>query len=259
MKPARPPYELEFFVTSFPERRLAEWYQWEFLRRNPEYRADYKRFVDTHGKWLGRKGYWNDLSRSLKWTKADEKYYFSKIVPDIVLLCAKWRISDVDPPERRYAKNGGGRFRPDRPSRPATGLEPELIWDYPLMKELIGLGFTGRGGSARRKGHLLLIEFDLKWPLKDQVDYTKRILKRALDNYNFMSQKHRKRIPTGRRRFDDYDIHLKAWDLNERGKSAAQIARKLFPLDHGDSALQKVRDHVDAARRLICGRYTEIR
>jgi hypothetical protein len=204
--------------------------------------------VDTHGKWLGRKGYWNDLSRSLKWTKADEKYYFSKIAPDIVLLCAKWQISDVDPPERRYAKKGGGRFRPDRPFRPATGLAPELLWDFPLMKELMGLGFTGRGGSARRKGHLLLIEFDLKWPLKDQLDFAKRILKRALDNYNLRLQERGKRKPTGRRRFDDYDAHLKAWDLSQRGKSHAQIAQKLFPLDHGDSALQKVRDHVDAAQ-----------
>ncbi len=50
-----PEVRLEFLYTSFPERHQAEWYRWEFLRRNPNYRLDYERLIGAHGAWLARK------------------------------------------------------------------------------------------------------------------------------------------------------------------------------------------------------------
>jgi hypothetical protein len=63
MKPARPKYDLEFFVATFPEQNLVRWYKWEFLRRNFEYRIDYSKFEKDHGKWFSRKGYWYDFAK----------------------------------------------------------------------------------------------------------------------------------------------------------------------------------------------------
>lgn len=280
MKQARPRYDLEFFYTSFPQRDLVRWYQWEFLRRNSDYAKDYGYFENAHGKWLGRKGYWYDLSRRPKWSKADERFFYTKIAPDVVRLCVKWRVVDLYPPHCRFPKINKGstsrlprnvkqylrsfktlkrHYPPNKPMSPPTGTAPELNWDFPLVEELFGMGFTGNGGSARRFGHLVLLEFDLKWPMKDQLDFAKRVLKRANDNYRFGLQQHGGRFPGGRRRFEDYDSHLKVWDLTNRGRTAAQIAKAVFPLDHSDSVLQKVRDHLSAARRLIESHYTEIR
>jgi hypothetical protein len=259
MKPARPEYALEFFYTSFPQRDLVEWYKWEFLRRNPEYRADYKKFEQDHGAWLRRNGYWYDLSKRPHWTRSDEKHFYTRIAPTIVRLCIKWHVGDLHPPQRRFPKDSTGRFVAERPSGPATGFPPELNWDRPLMIKLFESGFTGTGGNARRYGHLMVVEFDLKWPMKDQLDFAKRVLIRAQENYKTGLQERGEHFPIGRRRFRDYDTHLKAWDLKQRDKSVAEIARTLFPTDHVDSVLQKVRDHLKAAQQLISGRYTEIR
>jgi hypothetical protein len=170
----------------------------------------------------------------------------------------KWRISDLHPPRWRFPKGRSRRFAPQGQSQPATDSAPELNWDFGLTDEMQEMRFTGSGGSAKRFGHLFLVEFDLKWPMKDRLDFAKRVLKRARDNYKSGITERGGRVPKGRRRFEDYDAHLKVWDLHRRSESPAQIANELFPRHHGDSVLQKVRDHLDAAQRLISGHYTEI-
>jgi len=259
MKPARPRYDLEFFYTSFPHRDLVRWYQWEFLRRNPKYCAEYEKFNDKHKAWLKRKRYWYDLAKRPRWTNADEKHFRTKIAPEIVRLCMKWHVVDLHPPQWRFPKHGPRRYKLERSSEPATGDEPELNWDFRLRDELMELGFTGDGGNARRYGHLLLVEFDLHWPMKDQVDFARRVLARAQENFKFGLMKRGGHFPAGRRRFEDYDAHLRVWDLYQKRKSVSEIAKILSEKGPGDYSLQRVRDHLNAARRLILGHYTEIR
>jgi hypothetical protein len=259
MKPTRPKYDLEFLYTSFPQRHRAEWYRWEFLRRNSNYRLEYDRFLKAHGAWLARKGYWYDLNKRSHWTSSDEKYFYTKIAPVIVRLCVKWEIGDLHPPDWRFASEREWEFREDRPSGPATGFPPELNWDHRLIKELFEMGFTGSGGNARRYGHLVILEFDLRWPMRDLLDFAKRVLPRAQENYKGGLKRQGGRYPTGRRRFEDYDIHLKVWDLKQKRKSATEIAKAIFSKDTQESALHKVRDHLKSAKRLIGGHYREIR
>jgi len=259
MKPTRPKYVLEFFYTSFPERDKAEWYKWEFLRRNKQYRADYKKFEDSFGAWLRRKGYWYEYNKRPKWSPSDEKYFYTAIAPVIVRLCVKWGVGDLHPPQRKFKKIRQGEFREDRPSGPATGFRPELNWDFRLIKELWGMGFTGTGGNARRYGHLVLLEFDLIWPKRDLLHFAKRVLVRAQENYRDELREQGMRFPMGRHRFEDYDTHLRIWDLEHSGKTVKEISRMVFPSDHADSVLQKVRDHLKSAKRFISGSYKEIR
>jgi|SRR5215469_1661434 len=259
MKPTRPKYELEFLYTSFPERDKVRWYKWEFLRRNEKYRADYKKFEDSFGAWLRRKGYWYDYNERPKWSRSDEKYFYTVIAPVIVHLCSKWGVGDLHPPHRRFKKIHQWEFREDRPSGPATGFPPELNWDFPLIMELRGMGFTGTGGNARRYGHLVVLEFDLKWPMRDLLDFARRVLTRAQNNYKQGLQEQGGRFPIGRRRFEDYDTHLRVWDLKQRGRTVKEISRTVFPHDHTESVLQKVQDHLKSAKRLIWGAYKEIR
>jgi hypothetical protein len=98
--------------------------------------------------------------------------------------------------------------------------------------------------------------------MKDMIDYAKRALAFALNTY--FDELEELDIPRtkSRRRFVDYDRHLKVWDLKQKGKSVPEIASIVFPTevhDVGRSAvLQKVRDHIAAARKLISAQYKEI-
>jgi hypothetical protein len=261
MKQPRPRYQLEFLYTSFPNRHRAEWFKWEFLRRNSEYRDDYKKFVDAHGAWLRAKGYWYDLSMRPNWTVSNEKYFYRNIAPEIVRLCVKWSVGDLHPPGWRFSKERQqGMFRLERPSGSATGFPPELNWDHALQLELLGMGFTGTGGNARRYGHLVLVEFDLQWPMKDLVDFARRVLVRAQENYKDRLQEQGYDFPAGRRRFEDYRTHLKVWDLKHRkSKQEREIAGIVFGKYPPDFGRRLVRDHLKAAERLISGGYKEIR
>jgi hypothetical protein len=251
---------LELLYTSFPERDQVNWYKWEFLRRNSEYRADYRLFYKRHELWLKRKGYWYDYTKRGLWKEVDERYFYSKIAPDIVALCQKWFVGDIYPPHLRFKKEPDWDFNMARPKLPATGFFPEFKWDYAFQKNLMGLGFTGEGGMARRFGHLVLLECDLNWPMRDLLDFAKRVLVRAQENYTegFREQQG-EHFPKSRRRFEDYKTHLRVWDLKQKGKSVQEIAQIVFSQFHSDSVLQKVRDHLKSAERLIAGHYKEIR
>jgi len=261
MKLAHPRYTLEFLYTSFPELDKVEWYKWEFLRRNPEYRADYKKFAEAHGKWLSKKGYWYDLDKRPNWEPSDEKYFYQKIAPEIVHLCQKWQIGDLHPPHWRFKKKRNWEvFKAERPSGPATGFPLETNWNHRLIVDLMEMGFTGTGRNARRYGHLVLVEFDLKWPIKDLSDFAKRVLIRAQSNYKAELEEQGFHFPIGRRRFDEYSTHLRVWDLRKgQHKKLAEIAEIVFPNQSKELGLRMVRDHLKAAEKLVMGRYKEIR
>lgn len=54
------------------------------------------------------------------------------------------------------------------------------------MRDLIEMGFTGSGGNARRCGHLVLVEFDLKWPIKDHLESAKKLIEGHYKDVHFL-------------------------------------------------------------------------
>ncbi len=252
-------YRTEFIYTSHPVPKEVAWYKWEFLRRNPEYRADYEKFTKKFGSWFSRRGYWYDSDRrEAKWTKSDEDYFYAKIAPAIAQLCHKWQISNLFPPDWRFSRKRETRTVGTRELAPPTGIAPELNWDFGYMMQLLEMGFTGTADSACRYRNLVRVEFDLNRPMKDLVWYAKYVLTRALANYRAELQELRLTPPSGRRRLEDYATHLRVWDLKQKGKSVTEIATSEFSVERRDTALQKVRDHLKAAQRLISGGYSEI-
>jgi hypothetical protein len=257
MKQSPPKYRTGFIYTSYPGPHKVAWYKWEFLRRNPEYHADYNKFLDTFGPWFEKRCYWYDEeTRAATWTKADEDYFYAKIFPTISRLCHKWRIGNLFPPDWRFnRKTGLRRVAGDREMFPPTSIAPELNWDLHHMSDLIEMGFTGTADSAHQYGNLVRIEFNLNWPMKDLVKYAKYVLGRAMENYKDELKEAGLKIPKSRRRFEDYDLHLTVWDLREKGKSPTEIVG-LVPGVHN---IQNVQDHLKAARNMISGGYSEIR
>jgi hypothetical protein len=259
LRPSRPNFGIEFIYTEHPVPHQVAWYKWEFLRRNREYRADYKQFIDTFGSWFRRRGFWYEYDRRQeKWSKVDEDYFYENIAPAIARLCKRWEIGNLFPPEWRFHKKRGTRKIGSRELDPPTGIAPELNWDFNVMNELMEMGFTGTADSARRYQNLVLVEFDLNRPMKDLMWYAKYVLTRAVENYRTERAKLGLTAPSGRRRLEDYAVHLAVWDLKQRGKSVSDIAALKFSVETPNTAVQKVRDHLKAAERLISGGYTEI-
>ena len=260
MKRAIPPFQpITVHLRTNPLRHHAAWYRWEFLRRNPDYQHDYDNFMLRFSAFFQKNGLWKGDARTFRWTQKDEDYFYSEIKPVLGRLCKKWQVVDLDPPKWKFRKSDGKRrFERDTLYLPTarSGFSVER------MQRLFPWGFTGQGGSARRLGKYLVVELDLTWPMKDMIDYAKRAISFARKMH--VEELEELGIPRtkSRRRFVDYDRHLKVWDLMQKGKSIPEIATIVFPTEvHnlGKSAvLQKVRDHIAAARKLIGGQYKEI-
>lgn len=243
-----------------PARNETDWYMWEFLRRNSQYHADFRRFIETYGGWFKKKGYWFDYRRRIaNWSNSDEDYFYDKIAQVILRLCRKWHIGNLLPPDWNFDKKTGIHKLAGHEIGLPTGIAPEMNWDLRFLGTLMDMGFTSNVTSATRHANIVRAEFDLNWPMKDLVRHAKRTLAYAQENYFNELTKRGVRLPQGRRRVQDYETHLRVWDLRQAGKRPAEIARVVFPSDSPAYALRKVRDHLKAANKLIQGHYKEIR
>jgi hypothetical protein len=95
--------------------------------------------------------------------------------------------------------------------------------------------------------------------MKEVLRHAKETLRVSQRAYREQMKKEGVKLPKARRRFDDYDVHLEVWDLKQEGKSNPAIAKQVFRDCTTESALNRVRDHLKAAKKLIFGHYREIR
>jgi hypothetical protein len=251
-----------FFVT-YGAQYKAALYRWEFLRRNPQYRADYNEFMRRFGAWLKGKGRrWPPSEFDLReyWTKSQQRYFRTKIEPVLTPLCLKWQISDLFSPDFGLEEDrqiddsdGQGEGAQFPPNRFSSSNEGDVL----STGELKRMGFLSMG-NTRLYQNLLLIQVDLNSPMKDLLHHTRKILKYGQENYRTQMAARGLKLPTRRRRFEDYVFHLRIWDLKKEGKRNAEIARLVFPNLSVQSALYNVRDHLKAANKLISGHYREI-
>jgi hypothetical protein len=253
MKPAPSVSPVFTMLVSHPKGDLfdAALYRWEFLRRNPQYRSDYNAFMSRFGAWLERRGRWPHDEPYRVYTKSEQEYFRTKIEPVLIELCRKWQVSDLFPPdfglEEMKANDEGAWFPPARISRSS-----------PSTRELKKMGFLGMGTITRQYENYLLIQVDLDSPMNDVLEQTRHILRLARKHYKREMEAKGLGLPKSRRRFEDYVLHLRVWDLKKEGKRNTEIARLIFPKLPVHSALSKVRDHLKAANKLISGHYREI-
>ena len=65
-------------------------YKWEFLRRNVEYRKDYKEFLREFKPWLARHGYWFDETTE-PWGAENLRFFATVIAPKARQLASAGR------------------------------------------------------------------------------------------------------------------------------------------------------------------------
>ena len=263
MRPAPSRGFVATFFFTYGAQSKAALYRWEFLRRNPQYRADYNEFMHRFGAWLNGKGRrWppSEFDHREIWTKSQQRYFRTKIEPVLTPLCLKWQISDLFPPDfgleedRQIDESDGqGEGAQFPPNRFSSFIEGHV----PSTGELKRMGFLSMG-NTRQCENLLLMQVDLNSPMKDLLHHTRKILKYGQEQYRREMDARGLKLPRRRRRFEDYVLHLRIWDLKKEGKRNAEIARLVFPKLSVQAALYKVRDHLKAANKLISSHYREI-
>jgi len=251
--PARGPVQIG---SSYTAQQEVAWYRWEFVRRNPKFCADYNEFVGSFGAWLKLKGAWGSFGTpGANWSKSDKKYFRTQIEPVLDELCRKWRVFDLYPPaldmEEVFEGHHRELFLP-------TWLPADERENSRSIRDIKDMGFMGKGRMTKMYENLLLMQFDLNSPMKDLLEHAESTLRHARRSYKEEMGKQGVRLQTGRRRFEDYDLHLEVWDLKQQGKPNTEIATLVFPKYSSESALSRVRDHLKAANKLISGRYREI-
>src|SRR5260370_33460912 len=109
----RPPSRGPVLIaSSYTAEQEVAWYRWEFVRRNSKFCADYNEFVGSFGAWLKRKGPWGAWGTpGANWSKADKKYFRTRIEPVLDELWRKWQVFDLYPPALDMEEGFEGQHR----------------------------------------------------------------------------------------------------------------------------------------------------
>ena len=273
------------------EHHEVRWYQWEFLRRNPEYQRDYESFIKKFAPWFRRKGFWYD--RTVTYSAEDWKCFTQKIGPLARRISKKWQIVAPFPPRWTFDKRTGVHYyKPYRRARLGekalqklnrkgyelrlckylpTGYSPEeaeSLWTFPnykkgdLPKEAEREIRRIRKRSMTEEGRYRYpgIQFDMARSSRELLRQARNAIKVNKAKYTHFvdaSKKASTTSPKRRRRLDMYDAYLEVWDLKQQRHSFRQIARRASEGQY--YSLQTVKDHYKAARKLIRGGYKELR
>jgi hypothetical protein len=261
------------------EHQQIRWYQWEFLRRNPDYRKDHEEFMATFGPWFEERGFWYELQRgSAKYTDHDKLFYYNRVWPALEKLCGKWCISDPFPPDWKFDGFGYYAYAFRRRVSLPTGFSSEdaaFIWHTDPVEFVGGKRhgpFTERfrlQNRPRKKDkpgvpdpRFLVVRVDVTGADNELVARLMsevRVRRDQLLRAKSMSTK-----KATRRRLDQYSDYISVWDSRQSGKSFPEVARELFPKLYRryparkNPIEQRVRDYFRRATALISGGYKEL-
>ena len=230
------------------DHTLAMWYRWEFLRRNAKYAAEVETFESSMLEWRLRNV---DLHKQIyAKTDADWKVFCDSIAPEMKRISMAWKVTHPTSPTWSFSKTF------------------EILITSDRNLKLLPLPFDGSEDAWR------LWDIEYEPPAESEEEWDRRFLRDTAETCDAESES-----PTtldledldeprkGRRRFADFDVQLKAWDLRKDGRSVREIAKLMYPnefeaykkIPSSDNLLfKRVRDHINRAQRRIDGGYREI-
>lgn len=212
-------------------------YQWEFLRRNPEYFRDYEAFMAEFGTWLRQKGFWYD--RGISYQDQDRKFFWEAIIPRVREICLKWQVYDLYPPDWTFDSLGRPQCEPRPRAYLPTGPTSQVkaCWDLLDTTE-------SSHEKARRELHairsrrvaedsyrFLKLELDVTQPMGDLLRQVQRAIQHHRRNHEDGLEKLKDDQPQ-RRRLDKYAEYLEVWDLRGQGLTFEQIAQRVYPVEY---------------------------
>jgi len=239
---------------------LVAWYKWEFLRRNPEYRKDYKALVEGFEVWFRKHGYWYD--QTVTWNRKEFQSFTKLIAPRIKAICERWQIREPLPPSwsGSHYYTSSGNFVPTDCSKEEAGqgwVFPEFLWSDAELQRRLPESTAFRYGPE--PDYDLTLRFDLRRPLDSLLREATDQIKSRKWKYNRKHTQPTEIAPAVRRRLDCYGTYLKVWDLKTGGEKFDSIGAVLFPGEPRATALQRAKDSFGRAQELIHGGYKELR
>jgi hypothetical protein len=240
--------------------RLTQW-AWEFLRRNPDYRSDWRRYAESCA--VLRAKHRSKLD-------ADQEPTAFAFDHDDPLGCV------YEPPREDGESEGGWLRRVGSGSSSPLGSWLCKKWGIggagglpePTAIRFPGLWAASAGlvrmvasrpeGSAVGTSTVATIEFDLSRPLEPQFAAAKRLLTRR---QTYLRQRGVVGTSTAARAQSGvvYRRYLRALDAVETGAKLTHIAQVLFPTDPDPEARRdKARATIRAAKQLRDGGYRRL-
>lgn len=210
------------YVLDLNNQQLA----WEFLRRCPEYRAD---FDAWYAEWL-------ELMQSGRGDSYTDWYPVQKRME---ALCDKWSL---------WAVHGLGV--------PTSAIPPEFC-DTQTLRGPVPVAFSFEGVKADSSPRMdeyvpsVTIRFHLDQPIKKQIFLAEKILlKLAKKNKITLPKAVRENKHPPRNNLPRY---IQLLDAKLDNRTISEIAKLLY----GDTkaAYDNARDHIGAAQRLACSGY----
>jgi len=207
-------------------------YKWEFLRRNPEYREDYKAFSELCGR-----NNWDPKSGSARYETFEKN-------PDRQIR-RKHGIAFLEDPDRDIPMDNveENPFWPliedrglKRPTWPSI-LKPHYPKGEPVIKIFINQ-FKGKIAAP------LALVIDLTYPKSEIMARVKNLIDEAIEERKIRGLL----IHKGRKHFDLYDQYLKIWDLREKGLTYKEIAAKVYPDEPLDYEIEANYDEFDTEK-----------
>src|SRR6185437_15263876 len=173
----------EPLTLKMPDFLLVHWYQWEFLRRNPEYQRDYGKLATKFSNWFRKNGFWYERNKA--WTKRKQDFFYRRICQHLNQICLKWQITDPFPPNWSFDSLGMHEYAPGFREYLPTDCGPNtaaVLWqcgsDGLAHRSFRGIEKNGEKKSPR----YLNITLDVTRPQKS-------ILKEVLKAIQFQRKK----------------------------------------------------------------------
>jgi hypothetical protein len=265
---------------AYRETQQLHWFQWEFLRRNPEYRRDFESLVARFGAWFRKNGFWYERDRAR--SDEDVLFAYNVIFPVIGDICRKWQIAEPFSPDWQFDSRGLYEYAPGRRVSLPTGYRVEsctLLWDYGPVEAVPDRSdrdaFVERFRSLRprvvakkpvRKSEdpkFLTLTLDVSLPQDVLIEQTLaaiRFHRRKHPEFQTVDPTRRRR-----RRLDLYDVYLRVWDMRQSGSRFPRIASEIYPQEYAaypkprNPIVQRVMDHHRSASELIGGGYKDLK
>jgi len=245
-------------------------YRWEFLRRNAEFRRDFDAYFTKYSEWYSAHGWWYDPE--VRYSKDELRYLRETIHTSqgtIYLNKAtfgmehKWDVSEPVPYDWEF--DGSGRYElrpgvfveiPDRFMRRVAGdvgrlSESELRGESERRTSVADADVVGADYWDQDIYLRVRITFSVETLMAKIEAEIRKARREYKQKYGPLPRKELR----PRRRFDQFEMYLKVWDLKQQGLSLSKIAKQLYP---GMHALDRVTDHYRRAKELIGGGYREL-
>lgn len=256
-------------------------YRWEFVRRNEEYREDYKAWESFH----------NSSNQMLNSPFKD--IYTKYETPP---LNYKFTYDEL----MREAKKYVPLKRRDFPEISAKEDEQlgAYFWVLSSGRSLIvspicgsAFAFEDLFQNRTKKGaNILTVAIDVRYPvemiievLKEEVSQYRALCEEEVVDYERDQNRFQKEMPgvkllsftegidisLRKKQLERYDDYLNVFDLKKNKTSVRKIIKKLYPNEYKaalspgsyayDSLKDRVKNHFNAAQRLIDGGYKDIK